>query len=157
MKRRKIRIGRIILAFVIYFIIGIIPIKISHIRTDQAKSDLAQELLAKHDDYPEETKEILEKAATDPQYARTHIHVWDPDGRGHCPYDTYVGGGVAWRKNAYIIPNTGEKTGGIILRNEIASEFLYIFSIVWFIGIPFGLIYSYTQDKQSKCKQRTQQ
>lgn len=80
MKRRKIRIGRIILAFVIYFIIGIIPIKISHIRTDQAKSDLAQELLAKHDDYPEETKEILEKAATDPRYARTHIHVWDPDG-----------------------------------------------------------------------------
>lgn len=40
MKRRKIRIGRIILAFVIYFIIGIIPIKISHIRTDQAKSVL---------------------------------------------------------------------------------------------------------------------
>jgi hypothetical protein len=143
MKKRKprIRIGRIIIAVAIYLAIGIIPFKLSHIRIDQAKSELAQELLAKNNDYPAETQEILVKSAEDPSYARDHIHVWDPDGKGGHPYDSYIGGGIMWHEKGYIVPCTGEKAAKVILENELLNTFLYILSITWLVAIPSIVAY----------------
>lgn len=157
MKKRKIRIGRVILALAIYIIIGIIPLKFTHVRTDQAKSELAQELLAQSRSYPKEIREILKKSAEDPRYARDHIHVWDPDGIGYRPYDTYIGGQKSWHSEAYIVPNTGEKAGRVILGNETTADFLFMLSALWFLGIPFGLLYLCAQDEQNEYDTETQQ
>ena len=147
MKRRKIRIGRIILAIGIYIIIGIIPIKLTSTNTNRAKSEYAKELLADSREYPIETREILIRASKEPNYAGKEIHVWDPDGRGYRSYSTYIGGGrLHWYENGYIVPGKGEELGEVILKERNRANFYSFFGTLWFIGVPLLIIFAFAYE-----------
>lgn len=148
MKRRKIRIGRVILAIGIYFTIGIIPIKLANVSVNRAKSEYAMELLAENRNYNTEVRDILRKASEDPNYAGKQIHVWDPDGRGCCSYDTYIGGGSKWHEDGYIICGRGEEVGKVILNNRSFDEFLSIIAALWFIGIPLLFLFAFAAEAE---------
>lgn len=156
-RRRKIRIERIILTIGIYIIVGIIPIKLSSISVNRAKSEFAMELLAENRTYSTEVRDILNKASRDPDYAGKQIHVWDPDGRGRRSYDTYVGGGSKWHEEGHIICGRGEKVGKVILDNRALDEFLGLIAVLWYIGIPLLILFAFATKAESDDAQKIHQ
>ena len=145
-RRRKIRIGRVILAIGIYIIVGIIPIKLSYVSVNRAKSEYALELLAEDWKYNSEVRAILSKASQDPDYAGKQIHVWDPDESGCHSYDTYIGGGSKWHEEGYIIYDRGEKVGKVIMDNKPLDEFLGLIAILWYLGIPLLILLNFATE-----------
>lgn len=131
-KKYRLRWGRIIIALGLFIGIGLIPLHFIDINVNEAKTELAKDLLESSEDFPEQTKEVLRKAASDPKYASKNIHVWSNRGYGK-PYDTYIGGGLNWMKNAHIVKGVGQETARIILADEAINSFLRLLVIFWYI------------------------
>ena len=130
-KRYKIRWERVIIALGLFIGIGLIPIHFINVRTDEAKVELAKELLNLSVDYPEQTKDILKQAANDPKFAGRNLHVWsNPYSRRS--YDTYVGGGLKWLKTAYVVPNTGEQAAKVIIADDWLNTLLRLIAVTWY-------------------------
>ena len=149
-RRRKVYIGRIIMAFVIYIAVGLIPLGFLNNRANKAKSDLAKTLLYEEYYYPEKTREILLRSSKDSSYAGKHIHVWDPDGRGYRPYDTFIGGGRNWEADGFIIPQTGSETAEVILNNSTTNIILGFVAFLWYFGVPVAIAYMLLQDDEEE-------
>ncbi len=131
-KKYRLRWGRIIIALGLFIGIGLIPLHFIDININEAKTELAKDLLESSEDFPEQTKEVLRKAASDPKYASKNIHVWSNRGYGK-PYDTYIGGGLNWMKNAHIVKGVGQETARIILADKTINSFLRLLVIFWYI------------------------
>lgn len=131
-KKYRLRWGRIIIALGLFIGIGLIPLHFIDINVNEAKTELAKDLLESSEDFPEQTKEVLRKAASDPKYASKNIHVWSNRGYGK-PYNTYIGGGLNWMKNAHIVKGVGQETARIILANKTINSFLRLLVIFWYI------------------------
>lgn len=131
-KKYRLRWGRIIIALGLFIGIGLIPLHFIDINVNEAKTELAKDLLESSEDFPEQTKEVLRKAASDPKYASKNIHVWSNRGYGK-PYDTYIGGGLNWMKNAHIVKGVGQETARIILADKTINSFLRLLVIFWYI------------------------
>ena len=131
-KKYRLRWGRIIIALGLFIGIGLIPLHFIDINVNEAKTELAKDLLESSEDFPEQTKEVLRKAASDPKYASKNIHVWSNRGYGK-PYDTYIGGGLNWMKNAHIVKGVGQETARIILADKTINSFLRLLVIFCYI------------------------
>lgn len=131
-KKYRLRWGRIIIALSLFIGIGLIPLHFIDINVNEAKTELAKDLLESSEDFPEQTKEVLRKAASDPKYASKNIHVWSNRGYGK-PYNTYIGGGLNWMKNAHIVKGVGQETARIILADKTINSFLRLLVIFWYI------------------------
>ncbi len=131
-KKYRLRWGRIIIALGLFIGIGLIPLHFIDINVNEAKTELAKDLLESSEDFPEQTKEVLRKAASDPKYASKNIHIWSNRGYGK-PYDTYIGGGLNWMKNAHIVKGVGQETARIILADKTINSFLRLLVIFWYI------------------------
>lgn len=131
-KKYRLRWGRIIIALGLFIGIGLIPLHFIDINVNEAKTELAKDLLESSEDFPEQTKEVLRKAASDPKYASKNIHVWSNRGYGK-PYNTYIGGGLNWMKNAHIVKGVGQETARIILADKTINSFLRLLVIFWYI------------------------
>lgn len=131
-KKYRLRWGRIIIALGLFIGIGLIPLHFIDINVNEAKTELAKDLLESSEDFPEQTKEVLRKAASDPKYASKNIHVWSNRGYGK-PYDTYIGGGLNWMKNAHIVKGVGQETARMILADKTINSFLRLLVIFWYI------------------------
>lgn len=131
-KKYRLRWGRIIIALGLFIGIGLIPLHFIDINVNEAKTELAKDLLESSEDFPEQTKEVLRKAASDPKYASKNIHVWSNRSYGK-PYDTYIGGGLNWMKNAHIVKGVGQETARIILADKTINSFLRLLVIFWYI------------------------
>ena len=145
-KKYRLRWGRIIIALGLFIGIGLIPLHFIDINVNEAKTELAKDLLESSEDFPEQTKEVLRKAASDPKYASKNIHIWSNRGYGKPydtyiwsnrgygkPYDTYIGGGLNWMKNAHIVKGVGQETARIILADKTINSFLRLLVIFWYI------------------------
>lgn len=131
-KKYRLRWGRIIIALGLFIGIGLIPLHFIDTNVNEAKTELAKDLLESSEDFPEQTKEVLRKAASDPKYASKNIHVWSNRGYGK-PYDTYIGGGLNWMKNAHIVKGVGQETARMILADKTINSFLRLLVIFWYI------------------------
>ena len=131
-KKYRLRWGRIIIALGLFIGIGLIPLHFIDINVNEAKTELAKDLLESSEDFPEQTKEVLRKAASDPKYASKNIHIWSNRGYGK-PYDTYIGGGLNWMKNAHIVKGVGQETARMILADKTINSFLRLLVIFWYI------------------------
>lgn len=131
-KKYRLRWGRIIIALGLFIGIGLIPLHFIDINVNEAKTELAKDLLESSEDFPEQTKEVLRKAASDPKYASKNIHIWSNRGYSK-PYDTYIGGGLNWMKNAHIVKGVGQETARMILADKTINSFLRLLVIFWYI------------------------
>ena len=154
MKKRRISTRRIVVAFILYLIIGIIPIKLSDSNIGEAKSELAKQLLEEDRNYSAVAKDILEKSATDPRYAEKQIHVWDSYDTALCDYDTYLGGGRSWRRRGIIIPDRGREVARAIINQNDSFFFIHLLGWAWLVIVPSTIIYLFQREESREIEER---
>ena len=154
MKKRRISVKRIAIALIIYFLIGIMSVRLSDSSVGVAKSELAKQLLAEDREYSTTARNILEKSAASPRYAGKNIHVWDSDDTARCDCNTYLGGGHGWRKKGIMIPNRGRDVAYVITNRNDLFFFMHLFGWLWFAMVPTIIIYLFQREESKEIEER---